>query len=139
MVSFLLCLVIIVDMPSEGPFNVQVSLLQYKFKNVPEHNIDNPPHKNSKSSTSYKQTHPSTIQRIKEVAKDHRPSSAFELVDEEMEQEDHVGIGKLPRSRKQVSDIWKKLFASQSTDDLAVMMKRCKCNEAGNPQFVRSV
>ena len=135
----LLYIVVVVGVPSEGPFKVQVSFLQYKFKNGPEHNIDNPPHKNSKSTTPYKRTHPSTIQQIKEVAKDHRPSSAFELVDEEMEKEDHLGIGKLPRSRKQVSDIRKKLFATQSTDDLAVMMERCKYNEAGNPQFVRSV
>ena len=71
------------------------------------HSIDNPPHKNSKSTTPYKRTYPSTLQRIKEVAKDHKPSSAFELVDNEMEKQDHVGIGKLPRSRKQVSDIRK--------------------------------
>ena len=125
-------------MSSQCPFNIQVSFVQYKFKNVPEHNIDNPPHKNSKGSTPYKRTHPSTIQRIKEVAKKHKPSSAFELVDIEMDKEGHVAIGKLPRSKKQVSDIRKKLFATQPSDDLAVMMERCKCTEAG-PQFVRSV
>ena len=55
-----------------------------------------------------------------------------------MDKEGHVAIGILPRSKKQVSDIRKKLFATQPSDDLAVMMERCKCTEAG-PQFVRSV
>ena len=69
----------------QGIANVQVAFLQYKFKGE-EHTIHNVPHKTSKSSicTPYKQTHPSTIQGIKEVAKGCKPSSAFELVDSEM-------------------------------------------------------
>ena len=52
--------------PQQGIGSVQVAFLQYKFKGE-EHTINNVPHKNSKSSTStpYKRTHPSTIQRIK--------------------------------------------------------------------------
>lgn len=124
--------------PKHGLVNVQVAFLQYKFK-AEQHEINNPPHKNSKSSTPYKRTHPSTMQRIKEVAKAHKPSSSFELVDSEMEKGDYAGIGKLPRSKRQVSDVRKKLFASKHTDDLAVMMERCKCTETGEAQFVRAV
>ncbi len=126
--------------PQQGVVNIQVAFLQYKFKGE-EHTINNVPHKNSKNSTStpYKRTQPSTIQRIKEVAKGSKPSSAFELVDSEMVKGDHTGIGKLPRSKRQVSDIRKKLFGSNHTDDLAVMMERCKCTEAGAVQFVRAV
>lgn len=122
----LILIVTIADIqPQQGIANVQVAFLQYKFKGE-EHTINNVPHKNSKSSTCtpYKRTHPSTIQRIKEVAKGCKPSSAFELVDSEMVKGDHTGIGKLPRSKRQVSDIRKKLFDSNHTDDLAVMMER---------------
>ena len=122
-----------------SPFDVKVAFVQYKFKGQEEHSIDNPPHKNSKSLTPYKRTHPSTLKRMKEVAKHHKPSSAFEMIDAEMEKEECPGIGKLPHSKKQVSDIRKKLFVSKQTDDLAVMMERCKCVEPGEPEFVRAV
>ena len=70
------------------------------------------------------------------MAKGCKPSSAFELVDSEMVKGDHTGIGKLPHSKRQVSDIRKKLFGSNHTDDHAVMMERCMCTEAGAVQFV---
>jgi len=76
---------------------------------------------------------------MKQVAKDHKPSSAFELVDAELQAKESTSIGKLPRNKRQVSDIRKKLFAEQPTDDLAIMMEKCKCTEPGAPQFVRSV
>jgi len=104
-----------------------------------EHIINNPLHKSSKSATPYKRTHPSTLQRMKQVAKDHKPSNTFELVNAELEKGENVSIGKLPRSKRQVSDIRKKLFAEQPTDDLAVIMEICKCTEPGAPQFVRPV
>ena len=51
------------------------------------------------------------MQRINDdVAKEHKSSSAFELVDAEMEVLDHSSIGKLPCSKKQFSDVYKKLF-----------------------------
>ena len=61
------------------------------------------------------------------------------MIDAEMEKEECPGIGKLPHSKKQVSDIRKKLFVSKQTDDLAVMMERCKCIEPDEPEFVRAV
>ena len=124
--------------PEHNHCNIQVAFIQYKFKGE-EHQIDHPPHKNSKSSTPYKRTHPSTLQRIKEVARDHKPLSTFELVEAEMELKDHSGTGKLPRSKRQVSDVCKKLFSTGDTDDLAVMMERCKCTETGQNPFVRAV
>jgi len=45
--------------PQSSPFEVRVAFVKYKFKGKEEHSIDNPPHKNSKSLTPYKQTHPS--------------------------------------------------------------------------------
>ena len=76
-----------------------------------------------------------TLQRIKKVARDHKPSSTFELVEAEMEVADHSGTGKLPHSRRQVSDVCKKLFSTGDTDDLAVIMERCKCTETGQSPF----
>ena len=56
-----------------------------------------------------------------------------------MELADHSGTGKLPTSKRQVSDVCKKLFSTGDTDDLAVMMERCKCTEIGQGPFVRAV
>lgn len=109
--------------PQRSPFEVTVAFVQYKFEGQEEHPINIPPHKNSKSLTPYKRTHPSTSNKLKEVAKHHKPSSVFEMIDAEMEKEECPGIGKLPHSKKQVSDIRKKLFVSKQTDDLAVMME----------------
>ena len=48
------------------------SLIHYGFQRE-EHEIQHPPHRNaSKGSTPYKRTKPSTMQRIKEIAKDHK-------------------------------------------------------------------
>jgi len=49
--------------PQSSSFEVKVAFVQYKFKGKEEHSIDNPPHKNSKGLTPYKQTHPSTLKR----------------------------------------------------------------------------
>jgi len=112
--------------------------MQYNFKG-PEHIINNPPHKSSKSATPNKRTYPSTLQRMKQLAKDHKPSTTFELVNSELEEGENMSIGRLPCSERQVSDIRRRLFSQQPIDDLAVMMEKCKCTERGTPQFVRSV
>ena len=99
-----------------------LGLVQYKFQGR-EHSIDKPPHQNSKGSTPYKRTNPSTIKRMKEIAKDKKPSDAFELVDTEMGGSTTGSTGKLPRSKAQLSDIRKRLFEPHHTDELAVMME----------------
>jgi len=76
---------------------------------------------------------------MKKIARDHKPSHAFELVETEMEGADHIRTGKLPRHRRQISDIYKKLFTSAETNDLALMTERCKCTETGQSPFVRAV
>jgi len=51
------------------------------------------------------------MQRINDdVAKEHKPSSAFELVDAEMGVLDHSSIGKLLCRKRQFLDVYKKLF-----------------------------
>ncbi len=90
-------------------------------------------------STPYKRTNPSTIQRLKEVATDRKPSAAFEHVDTEMGGMKAGSAGKLPRIKKQVSDVSKRLFGAERGDDLAVMMEICKCLSEGEVPFVRSV
>ena len=112
--------------------------MQYKFKGD-EHAITYPPHKNSKGSTPYKRTYPSTIKRMKELDAQCKPSTAFELVGREMEEKTDKSEGKQPRSRSQVSDVRKNLFTSEKSDTLAIMMERCKCVPQGEVQFVRSV
>lgn len=67
------------------------------------------------------------MKRIKEVAAERKPAAAFELVDEEMEKVENKSMGKLLRSKGQICDVPKKLFASNKTDNLAIMMERCKC------------
>ena len=90
-----------------------------------EHTLVRHPNKSSKGSTPYKHTNPSTLQRLKEIAKKHKPSSAFELVDVKMGGMVAGISGRLPCSKRQCSDVWKRLFATERGDDLAVMMERC--------------
>ena len=106
--------------------NLQYALLRYKFQ-VREHSVDKPPHQNSKGSTPYKCTNPSTIKRMKEVVKDKKPSAAFEIIDSEMGGVTAGSTGKLPCSKAQLSDVRKQLFEPHHTDELALMMKKCKC------------
>lgn len=118
--------------------NLGLALVQYKFQGR-EHSIDKPPHQNSKGSTPYKRTNPSTIKRMKVVAKDKKPSAAFELIDTEMGGVAAGSTGKLPRSKAQLSDVRKRLFEPHHTDELAMMMEKCKCLKKEDVPFVRSV
>lgn len=56
-----------------------------------------------------------------------------------MEDEADKSEGKQPCSRSQVSDVRQKLFTSEKSDTLAIMMERCKCVPQGEVQFVWSV
>ena len=112
-----------IDESSNSNLTIQLAFMQYKFKD--EHAITYPPHKNSKGSTLYKWTHPSTIKRMKELGAQCKPSTAFEVVDREMEEETDKSEGKQPRSRSQVSDVRKNLFTSEKSDTLAIMMEQC--------------
>lgn len=69
----------------------------------------------------------------------HKPSHTFKLVEAEIKVADHSGTGKLPRSRRQVSDVCKKLFSTKDTDDFAVMMERRKYTKTGQSPLVRAV
>ena len=76
---------------------------------------------------------------MKEVAKDKKPSAAFELIDTEMGGVTAGSTGKLPRSKAQLSDVRKRLFEPHHTDELALMMEKCKCLKKDDVPFVRSV
>ena len=136
--SSFIVLLYILDVTPNSPGTVYYALVQYKFQEE-EHALIRPPHKSSKGSTPYKRTNPSTLQRVKEVVKDHKPSSAFELVDAEMGGMEASSSSKLPRSKSQCADVRKRLFATERGDELAVMMEICKCVEKGEIPFVRSV
>ena len=116
------------------------ALVEYKFVGE-EHSITRPPHKNSKSTTPYKRTHPSTIQRIKEVAKDVKPSAAFELIHVEMQgsTSSDTGSGQIPYSKKQISDFHGRLFRCTYADELAVLIGKYKCLQGGTIPYVRCV
>jgi len=73
------------DPVEEKVYVAQPTAVYHNYCFVPEHTIKNPPHKSSKSAIPYKRTHPSTLQRMKQVAKDHKPSSTFELVNAELQ------------------------------------------------------
>ena len=59
--------------------------------------------------------------------KDKKPSAAFEIIDSEMGGVTAGSTGKLPCSKARLSDIRKRLFKPHHTDELALMMKKCKC------------
>ncbi len=120
-------------MTQKDPSNAENALVKYRFTGK-GHTIVRPPHKSSKSGTPYKRTYPRTMQRIKEVARESKPSAAFEKVETEMGG-GASNSGKLPRS---ISDFRKRLFGAAQGDELAILIGRCKCLEEEVP-FVRSV
>ncbi len=75
---------------------------------------------------------------MKLVAKEHKPSAAFEIVDAEMGGSDAGSCGKLPRNKSQISDVRKRLFEGERGNELAVLMERAKCLNGETP-FVRAV
>lgn len=96
-----------------------MALVQYQFQDD-EHTLVFPPHKNSKGSTPYKRTYPSTLQRIKEVAKECKPLSTFEQVELEMGGLEACtsNSGCLPRSKRQCVDVRKRLFKEENNNEL---------------------
>ena len=57
-------------------------MVQYYFTGN-EHPIYKPPHGNSKSSTPYKRTQPSTMERMKELSGKLGPVATVEAIDKE--------------------------------------------------------
>ena len=60
-----------------------MALIQYYFTGK-EHSIYKPPHGNSKSSTPYKCTLPSTMNRMKTLASKNGPVATMEIIGEEV-------------------------------------------------------
>lgn len=58
-------------------------LVQYYFTGK-EHSIAKPPHGNSKSTTPYNRTMPSTMNRMKTLATENGPVATVEMIDEEV-------------------------------------------------------
>ena len=76
---------------------------------------------------------------MKKVAKECKPTAAFERIDTEMGGMMAGSAGKLPRSKRQLSDVRKRLIGAEWCDDLAVMMERFKCLNDEEAPFARSV
>ena len=62
---------------------IDLALIQYYFTGK-EHSIYKPPHGNSKSSTPYKRTLPSTMNRMKTLASKNGPVAMMKIIDEEV-------------------------------------------------------
>ena len=91
------------------------SLIHYGFQ-CEEHEIQHPPHRNaSKGSTPYKRTKPSTMQRIKEIAKDHKAKEVIETIDSEKGSIEHVSFTVHP-----ISQIW--LLLKEYSNSLALLL-----------------
>ena len=58
-------------------------MVQYYFTGN-EHPVCKPPHGNSKSSTPYKRTQPSTMERMKELSGHLGPVATVEVIDKEI-------------------------------------------------------
>lgn len=63
--------------------DVNLSMLQYYFTEK-EHPVYKPSHGNSKSTTPYRHTLPSTIDRMKKLASEKGPVATFEQIDKEI-------------------------------------------------------
>ena len=116
-------------------------MVQYYFTGN-EHPIYKPPHGNSKSSTPYKRTQPSTMERMKELSGKLGPVATVEAIDKETG--DIVGqksSGSRLRNTQQVCNIRRQLKMKQGGDcQLAEAMELCKTGMSGSGQdFVRSV
>ena len=92
--------------------NLSYTFIHYGFQGE-EHAIKHPPHRNAtKGSTSYKRTKPSTLNRIKTIAKDHK-AKVTELIDAEKGNIDQVeSVDDLPRDQHQIRNIHQNLFTS---------------------------
>jgi hypothetical protein len=102
-------------------------LVQYYFTGS-EHPILKLPHGNSKSSSPYKRTKHSVLQRMKEICKDKDPVATMEVIDSEAG--DVVGqssAGSRLRNVRQVTNAKRKLkLDSGGKCELADTMEKCK-------------
>ena len=116
-------------------------MVQYYFTGK-EHPIYKPPHGNSKSSTPYKRTQPSTMERMKELSSQLGPVATVEAIDKEIG--DIVGqksCGSRLRNTQQVCNVRRQLKMKPGGDcQLAEAMELCKTGLSGSGEdFVRSV
>ena len=118
-----------------------MALIQYYFTGK-EHHIDKPPHGNSKSSTPYKRTMPSTMNRMKLLASESGPVATVEKVDEEVG--DVIGqhsAGIRLRNVQQVSNARRHLNMGKvhPGSQLIEAMEMCKSGISSKNPFVRCV
>ena len=115
---------------------MNLAFVQYTFTG-PSHLVLQKPHGNSKSTTPYVRTSPSTLQKLKECAKSNFPKDAVQSVTKEKGGIVKSAAGDLPRNRKQVDNI---RLQAKDTDPLLSVMKMCKdsLGKSANP-FVRLV
>ena len=112
------------------------AFMQYGFQGE-EHPLPNVPHKNSKNSTPYKRTKPSTLQRVREIAKEQKPKNVIELIDDEVGGvEEADSLSALTRDNQQVRNTQRNLFADKK-DEFAAILERCKLNHEEG--FIRSI
>ena len=108
----------------------QLFLYSYGFQGA-EHPIQHPPHQNArKGSTPYKRTKPSTMKRIKEIAKHHKAKEIIEIIDSEKGSIEHIdSVTDLPRDRQQIRNVRRNLFAA--------ILQKCKVDN--DEPFIRCV
>ena len=112
------------------------SFIHYGFQGA-EHL--NPPHQNArKGSTPYKRTKPSTMKRIKEIAKDHKAKEIIEIIDSEKGSIEHIeSVTDLPRDRQQIRNIRRNLFSIDHKDEFAAILQKCKVDN--DEPFIRCI
>ncbi len=110
-------------------YRVRIHALWYPLPSLP--------HKTSKSSTPYKRTKPSTLQRMREVRKEHKPKDIVEIIDNEVGGiEGADSLSALTRDNQQVRNARRNLFTDKR-DEFAAILERCKLNY--DEGFIRSI
>ena len=76
--------------------------MHYGFQGA-AHPLSHLPHANSKGSTPYKRTKPSTITRMKEMSRSMKPTEVLAAIDKEVGGiEGAESISSLPRDKQQI-------------------------------------
>ena len=89
------------------------------------------PHANSKGSTPYKRTKPSTLARMKEISQVLKPKDVVATIDKEVGGiEMAASTSCLPRDKQQVKNV-KRNFSPDSKDEFAAVLTRCKVDQEG--------
>ena len=136
--------------PSYADFDgdtLSLSLVQYTFDDE-EHAVAVRPHGNSKKRENYIRTMPSTLKKLKSVARDLTPKFAVcEASTSSGGLSKASSAGALPRNRQQVSNIRRRTDGPcespfhKKKDPLFAIMSMCKESEGQNTEdhFVRIV